>query len=223
MMKDPKAANEAQEQAQGDGQERQDARRQSRRWKTRPSKPSRWPRTMGDKPTPKLDPKDLKDMANKLAGNDEKAKEEAKKQMQDMMKDPKTREQADEDAGGDGQERQESPRKRRPWKTRRSRPTRWPRRTAEARSEDLKDLAKKFKNMDPKAKEELRKQVEEAMKDPKKREEMKKAAEEMAKNANARTAEAVRRLDAQTRRQLALTSSATPTRPTRGTSSRRPS
>jgi hypothetical protein len=46
---------------------------------------------------------------------------------------------------------------------------------------DLKDLAEKFDKMDPKAREELKKQLEEAMKDPKVREEMKKQADEMAK------------------------------------------
>src|SRR5947199_1717610 len=48
--------------------------------------------------------------------------------------------------------------------------------------EDLKDLAQKLKDMDPKAKEELKRQFEEAMKDPKRRDELEKAAKEMAKN-----------------------------------------
>jgi hypothetical protein len=47
---------------------------------------------------------------------------------------------------------------------------------------DLAELAKEFDKMDPKAKEELKKQMDEAMKDPNKREEMKKKAEEAAKN-----------------------------------------
>lgn len=44
---------------------------------------------------PKTDPKDLKDMMDKLKNMDPKQREEAKKQLQEAMKDPKVREQMD--------------------------------------------------------------------------------------------------------------------------------
>jgi hypothetical protein len=48
-------------------------------------------------------------------------------------------------------------------------------------AKELEDLAKQLDKMDPKAKEELRKKFEDAMKDPKTREEFEKLAKEMAK------------------------------------------
>src|SRR5262249_436955 len=93
MMKDPKAREQAQQMLKDmadnaktpeDKQALENAAKQA----------EQIAKEMGDTPTPKLNPKDLKDMAQTMAAKDEKAKQEATEKMKDLMKDPKSREQA---------------------------------------------------------------------------------------------------------------------------------
>ena len=179
MMQDPKAAKDAQDKLREmannaktpeEKQALQDAAKQAEQLakETGPK----------DKPGPK--PEDLKNMADKLAGKDEKAKDEARRQLEDMMKDPKARDEAIkqlEDMANnakpeDKQALQEAL-KQAAEMAKNSPP--------KGDTPDLKDLADKLDKMDPEAKEKLRKQLEEAMKDPKTREELDKAAKEMAR------------------------------------------
>jgi hypothetical protein len=133
-----------------------------------------------EKPGPK--PEDLKDIADKMAGQDPKAQEDAKKKLNEMMKDPKNREQAMkqlEDMAknakpGDQKALQDA--LKQAAEMAKNQPTPKP-----EDGKDLQELAKQLDKMDPEAKEKLRKQVEEAMKNPETAEKLKKAAEEMAK------------------------------------------
>jgi hypothetical protein len=175
MMKDPQKAEEARKQLEEmaknakpeDKQALQDAAKELAK-ETGPKE--------GSQPKPE----DLKNMADKLAGNDPKAKEEAQKQLQEMMKDPKAREQAlkqleemaknakpeDQKALQEALKQANEMAKNQPPKP---------------DAKDLQELAKQIDKMDPKAKEELRKKFEEAMKDPKTKQEFDKLAKEMAK------------------------------------------
>jgi len=175
MMKDPQKAEEAKKMLQDmannakpeDKQALQDAAKQLAK-ETGPK----------EKSPPK--PEDLKNMADKLAGNDPKAKDEAQKELQEMMKDPKAREEAlkqleemAKNAKPDDQKALQEALKQANEVAKNQPPKPDPK--------DLQDLAKQLDKMDPKAKEELRKKFEEAMKDPKRREEFDKLAKEMAK------------------------------------------
>jgi hypothetical protein len=175
MMKDPQKAEEARKQLEEmaknatpeDKQALQDAAKQLAK-------------EMGPKENSQPKPEDLKNIADKLAGSDPKAKKEAQKQLQEMMKDPKAREEAlkhledmaktakpdDQKAIQEALKQANEIAKNQPPKP---------------DAKDLQDLAKQLDKMDPKAKEELRKKFEEAMKDPKTREEYEKLAKEMAK------------------------------------------
>jgi hypothetical protein len=175
MMKDPQKAEEARKQLEEmaknakpeDKQALQDAAKELAK-------------EMGPKEGSQPKPEDMKNMADKLAGNDPKAKEEAQKQLKEMMKDPKAREQAlkqleemaknakpeDKQALQEALKQANEMAKNQPPKP---------------DAKDLQDLAKQLDKMDPKAKEELRKKFEDAMKDPKTKEEFDKLAKEMAK------------------------------------------
>jgi hypothetical protein len=182
MMKDPKAREQAQEMLKDmadnaktpeDKQALENAMKQA----------EQIAKEMGDKPQPKLDPKDLKDMANKMAGKDEKAKQEATEKMKDLMKDPKTREQAmkmmEEMAKNAKNTPEEAEAMKDAMKQAAAMAKNQPQKDIDPK--DLAEMAKEFEKMDPKAKEELKKKFDEMMKDEKFREEMKKQAEQMAK------------------------------------------
>jgi hypothetical protein len=178
MMQDPKAAKEAQDKLREMANNaKTDEEKQA--LKDAAKQAEQLAKEMGpkDKPAPK--PEDLKNMADKLAGKDEKAKEEARRQLEDMMKDPKAREEAmkqleemAKNAKPEDKEALQEALKQAAQMAKNQPP--------QADPKDLKDLAEKLDKMDPEAKEKLRKQLEEAMKDPKTREEMEKAAKEMA-------------------------------------------
>ena len=182
MMKDPKAREQAQEMLKDmadnaktpeDKQALENAMKQA----------EQIAKEMGDKPQPKLDPKDLKDMAQKMAGKDEKAKQEATEKMKDLMKDPKAREQAmkmmEEMAKNAKNTPEETEALKEAMKQASEMAKNQPPKDIDPK--DLAEMAKEFEKMDPKAKEELKKKFDEMMKDEKFREEMKKQAEQMAK------------------------------------------
>ncbi|MBO0697856.1 MAG: hypothetical protein J2P46_05655, partial [Zavarzinella sp.] len=183
MMQDPKAREQAQKAMQQmadkaktpeDRQAMENAAKQM----------EQMAKEMGNKEnTPKVSPQDLKDLAKQMNGQDAKAKQDAAKKFEDLMKDPKARDEAMkmmEEMAKDGKNSPEDQKaldeaiKQAQEMAKKGPPPLKP--------EDLKDLAQKAKDMDPKAKEELKRQLEEAMKDPKRREELEKAAQEMAKN-----------------------------------------
>lgn len=180
MMNDPQKAEQAKRMLEDmaknaetpeDKQALQDAAKQA----------GQMAKDMGPKDRPQPKPEDLKDLADQMAGKDPKAKDEARQKFDEMMKDPKTREQAmkqleemaknakpeDKQALQDALKHAAETAKNQP------KPT----------AEDLKNLqemAKKLDRMDPEAKENFRKQMDEALKDPKTREALEKAAKEMA-------------------------------------------
>lgn len=135
---------------------------------------------MGKQDAPKLTPEDVKDLAKKLASDDPKAKEEAQKKMQEMMKDPKAREEARKMLEEMAKNMKNTPEDQKAIEDAMKEMAKNPPPPMDPK--DLKDLAKEFEKMDPKAKEEMKKKFEETMKDPKKREELQKLAEQMAKN-----------------------------------------
>jgi hypothetical protein len=180
MAKDPKTAKEMQdklkEMAQNakspeDKKAMEDAAKQA----------EQMAKDMGKQETPKLNPDELKDLAQKLAGDDPKAKEEAQKKMQEMMKDPKAKEEARKMLEEMAKNMKNTPEDQKALEDAMKEMAK--NQPPNTDSNDLADLAKEFDKMDPKAKEELKKKFEEEMKDPKKREELKKKAEEMAKNS----------------------------------------
>ena len=182
MMKDPKTREQAQEMLKDmeknsttpeDKQAMENARKQA----------EQLAKEMGDKPEPKLNPEDLKNIAKQMNSKDEKAREQAKQKMQDLMNDPKAREKAREMMEQMANDSKNTPEETEALKNAM-------RQAAEMAKKDppkdidpkkLEELAKEFDKMDPKAKEELKKKFDEAMKDEKFREEMKKKADEMAK------------------------------------------
>jgi hypothetical protein len=137
----------------------------------------------GPQPTEKIDPKDLKDLADKMAGEDSKAKQDATDKLNEMMKDPKAREQAMKMLEEMAKDAKNSPEQQKALDEALKQAKEMAKKDPpKLDPKDLKDIAKKFEDMDPKAKDEMKRQFEEAMKDPKRREEMQKLAEEMAKN-----------------------------------------
>jgi len=191
MMQDPKAAKDAQnklremaDNAKTDEEKQalQDAAKQA----------EQLVKEMGPKDRPAPKPEDLKNMADKLAGKDDKAKEDARRQLEDMMKDPKSREEAlkqleemAKNAKPEDKEALQEALKQAAQMAKNPPPN--------ADPKDLKDLADKLDKMDPEAREKLRKQLEEAMKDPKTREELDKAAKELAQQP--KTPEEQRKFD----------------------------
>jgi hypothetical protein len=177
-MKDPKAAQEAQDKLKEMAKNAKTPE-EKQALENAAKQAGELAKNMGEKPEQNLDPKDLKELAKQLAGNDPKAKEDAQKKLQEMMNDPKAAEQAkkmlDDMAKNDKNSAEDQKALEDAMKQMNDMAKN------EQDAKDLKDLAKQFDKMDPKAKEELKKKMEEAMKDPKKREEMKKAAEQLAK------------------------------------------
>ena len=180
MMKDPKTREQAKDKLD---QMAKDAKspEEKKNLENAAQKADELAKAGGDKPEPKTDPKDLKEMADKLAGKDEAARQEAKDQLKEMMKDPAKAEAAkkameemaknaskeDEKKALEEMLKQANEMAKNPPKT---------------DPKELKELAEKMKNADPKQREEAKEKLKEAMKDPKAREQMEKLREQMAKN-----------------------------------------
>ncbi len=130
----------------------------------------------------KLDPEKLKDIAEKLKGMDPKAQEDAKKELADMLKDPKKREEIKDalkdmakNAPMNEKQNIDDAIKQAEEMAKNGPPPIDPK--------DLADLMKDLdKDADPKKREEAKKKLEEQLKDPKNREKLEKAMEEMRKN-----------------------------------------
>jgi len=182
MMKDPKTREQAQEMLKDmeknattpeDKQAMENARKNA----------EQLAKEMGNKPEPKLNPEDLKNLAKQMNSKDEKAREQAREKMQEMMNDPKARDKAREMMEQMANDSKNTPEDTEALKNAM-------REAAEMAKKEppkdidpkkLEELAKEFDKLDQKDKEELKKKFDEAMKDEKFREEMKKKAEEMAK------------------------------------------
>ena len=193
MMKDPKAAKEAEKQLKEMAQNAKtpeekkaldDAAKQAGDVAKELAKkdPKSAAGGVANKDAPKPDPKELKDLAKQMAGNDDKAKEEAKKKMEDMLKDPKTAEEAKKMLDDMAKNDKNTPAEKKALEDAAKKAGEMAKKDG-PKTDDLKDLAKEFEKLDPEAKEKMKKDFEDAMKDPKKREEMKQKADEMAKNA----------------------------------------
>jgi collagen type III alpha len=136
-------------------------------------------------PPPKLDPEALKNAADKLAKGDEKAKQQAKEDLERLMKNPEAAKEAQKQldemaknaktpeekkalqdaANKAGELAKNNPPKDGP------------------KPEDLKDIADKLAGKDEQAKKEAEKKLQDMMNDPKTRDEAMKQLQEMAKNA----------------------------------------
>lgn len=140
-----------------------------------------------DNQTPKIDDKQLADMAKDLNGSDEKAKQDAKDRLEKMMRDPKTAKEAQErlnqmadKATGQDKKDLENAAKQAGDMAKEIAKKDSP--TPKLDPKDLKDLASKMAGNDEKAKQDAQKQMQEMMNDPKTREQAMKMLEEMAKN-----------------------------------------
>lgn len=143
--------------------------------------------------TPKLDEKQLAEMAKNLNGMDEKAKADAEKKLDQMMKDPKTREQAKEKLKemadkAQGQDKkdlenaaQEAGKKADQLAAKDPMPKEKEGQKLDPKA--LEDAAKKLASSDEKTKQEAKDQLKEMIKDPKAAKEAEKQLKEMAQNA----------------------------------------
>lgn len=184
MMNDPKTREQAKEKL-GEMAKNAKSPEEKQKLEDAAKKADEMAKAGGNKPDqkqdPKADPKDLKEMADKLAGKDEQAKKEAGEKLQEMMKDPAKAEAAkkameemaknstkeDEKKALEEMLKQANEMAKNPPKT---------------DPKDLKDLVEKMKNTDPKEREQAKEKLQEAMKDPKIREQMEKLKEQAAKN-----------------------------------------
>jgi collagen type III alpha len=176
MMKDPKAAEQAKDMLK-DMANQAKTPEDKKALQDAANEAEKLAKEMGPKDKP--DPKDLKDLADKMAGNDPKAKQEAQDKLKDMMKDPKARDEALKQLNE--MAKNAKPEDKKALEDALKQANEMAKNQPQPDPKDLAEMAKQLDKLDPEAKENLRKQLEEAMKDPKVREEMKKKAEEFAK------------------------------------------
>jgi hypothetical protein len=181
LMQDPKAAKEAQDKLQ---EMANNAKTEEDKKALEDAAKAAQQMAKDTGPNDKAGPKreDLKDIADKMAGQDEKAKQDAKQKLNEMMKDPKTRDEAMKQLEEMAKNAKPEDQKNLQDALKQAAEMAKNQPTPDAKDlQNLQDLAKQLDKMDPEAKEKLRKQMEEAMKDPKTADALKKAAEEMAK------------------------------------------
>lgn len=145
----------------------------------------------------KLDPKELADAAKKLGSGNEQEKKEGQQKLEQMLQDPKTRQQAQDmlnemaknaqgeekknlqNAADKAKEMSKELAKNDP----KDKPTPKDGQGGKPDPKDLEKLAKEMAGNDPKAKEDAAKKLQEMMNDPKQRDAAKEMMEQMAKNA----------------------------------------
>jgi collagen type III alpha len=182
LTRDPKAAKEAADKLR-EMAENAKTQQEKEAFEKAAQKADQMAKDQGKRPGPKLDPQDLKDIAKNMAGDDPAAKEKAEQQMRDLMKDPKNAEKAKQMLEEMAKNAKNSPQDQKALDEAIQRAQEMAKNgPPPINPEDLKDVAEKLKDMDPKAKEELKRQLEDAMKDPERRKELEKTAQEMAKN-----------------------------------------
>lgn len=146
----------------------------------------------GNEQTPKVDEKQLSDIAKNLNGMDEKAKADAQKKLEKMMQDPKTRQDAKDkleqmaNNATDPKEKQdlENAAKQADQMADQFAKKDPPQpKDGKIDPKALEDAAKKLASGDPKAQQDAKDQLKEMMKDPKAAKEAQDKLKEMAKNA----------------------------------------
>ncbi|WP_020473981.1 hypothetical protein [Zavarzinella formosa] len=126
--------------------------------------------------------KDLKDIADKMAGKNEQDKKDAENKLNEMMKDPAKAEEAKKQLQ-DMANNSKNPDDKKKLEDAAKKADDMAKANGQKQEQDLKDIADKMAGKDEQAKKDAENKLNEMMKDPAKAEAAKKKMEEMAKNA----------------------------------------